>query len=72
VRQLPVAAPGTQTEEPLFLTPAEAAAALEVSEDVLRMQRESGQGPRYVAITARSVLYFRVEVEGFRARRSFA
>ena len=52
----------TETREKLdehyFLTPVEAAENLELSVEDLRTMRAAGTGPRFISLTARTVLYF--------------
>jgi hypothetical protein len=46
-------------KEPLFLTPAETAAALGITTDELREMRATGVGPRFATLGERTILYWR-------------
>lgn len=45
-------------DELYFLTPTETAELLELTVEDLRTMRATGTGPRFIALTARTVLYF--------------
>ena len=58
-------------DDPILLTPAEAAEYLKISVSTLERMRSEGSGPPFVRTSARRVLYQRAALEGWVAAGGF-
>ncbi|MDR3525583.1 MAG: helix-turn-helix domain-containing protein [Acetobacteraceae bacterium] len=61
----PADAPVAESNPPALLTPAETAALLRVNTRRLERWRATGEGPAFVKMTAKAILYRRSDIEAF-------